>query len=321
MYSNRPSTIQIAMKSILILFVLFSPLAVSGQSSIDLFTLAGSYGFPAAYQEPLNGKATESGMLSNLKVPLKISDKTIWYNDFTYTLHSINNDLNPEPADMLTSMNLHAFIFQTGIAQKINDRDGFHLLLVPRYTTDFEGYSRRNWQMGAIGLYEHRVHERLLMRFGAMYNGELFGPLLVPLVYLDWQLHDRWHITGLMPISLKVSYKINERLSGGYSHFGFITTYAINQPGFDTDYVERNSIDETLFVRWKMLGNLHIETRFGYSLSRVYAQYDQNEKMDLRLSIIGFGDNRTQKNVNFNSGAITSLRLVYNLPLDSRAEE
>lgn len=305
----------------IILFFCSFQFAVSAQSSIDLFTLAGSYGSPAAYQKPLNGKATELGLLSNLKMPVKISDKTIWYNDFTYTLHSISNDLNPEPADMETSMNLHAFIFQTGIAQKINDRNGFHILLVPRYATDFTGYSLRNWQMGAIGLYEHRVHERLLMRFGAMYNGELFGPLLVPLVYLDWRLHERWHITGLMPISLKVNYKINERLSGGYSHFGFITTYAINQPAFETDYVERNSIDETLFIRWKMLGNLHIETRFGYSLSRVYAQYDQDEKMDLRLSIIGFGDNRTQKNVNFNSGAIASLRLLYNLPLDSRVEK
>jgi hypothetical protein len=301
----------------IIFFICAFPFTVSAQSSIDLFTLAGSYGFPAPYQKPLNGEAKELGLLFNLKVPVKISGKTIWYNDLTYTRHTINADLNPKPADMLTSMKLHAFIFQTGIAQKINDRSGFQLLLVPRYTTDFEGSSsRNNWQMGAIGLYEHRFSSRLLMRFGALYNGELFGPLLVPLIYTDWQLSEKWNINGLFPINLKVSYQINERLSGGYSHFGFITTYAINQPEFNTDYVERNSIDETLFIRWKMINNLHVETRFGYALSRVYEQYDQNEKMDLRLSIIGFGDNRTQKNVSFNSGPIMSLRLVYNLPLD-----
>ena len=70
-----------------------------------------------------------------------------------------------------------------------------------------------------------------------------------------------------------------------------------------------------------MIGNLNLETRFGYSLNRVYAQYDQNEKMDLRLSIFGFGDDRTQKNLNFNSGPITSLRLMYNLRLKSRDKE
>lgn len=308
------------MRILILLFVCF-PFSLYAQSSIDLLTLGGSYGFPASYQKPLNGKATEVSSLFNLKVPIVLSDKTIWYNDLTHTGHSINTDLDQTPADMLTSMNLHAFIFQTGIAQKINDRNGFQLLLVPRYTTDFAGSNSKNWQLGAIGLYEHRVSQRLLMRFGIMYNGELFGPLLVPLIYLDWQLNENWSISGLAPISLKVAYKINDRFSAGYSHFGFITTYAINQPEFNTDYIERNSIDETLFIRWKMIGNFYIETRFGYSLNRVYEQHDRNEKMDLRLSLVGFGDNRTQKNVNFNSGPIMSLRLVYNLPLDDRAQK
>ncbi len=303
------------MRLCVILFIYSLPFALSAQSSIDLLTLSGSYGFPSAYQNPLNGKATEWSSLINLKAPIVINDKTIWYNDFTYTGHSISHDIDPEPAGMLTSMKLHAFILQTGINQKISDRNGFQVLFVPRYTTDFQGSSRKNWQLGAIGLYEHRISQRLLMRFGVMYNGELFGPLLVPLIYLDWQLN-RWSITGLMPISLKVGYRINDRLSAGYNHFGFITTYTIHQPEFDTDYIERNSIDEALFVRWKLMGNLYLETRLGYSLGRVYAQYDQNHKMDLRLSIVDFGDNRMQKNINFNSGPVASLRLVYNLPLD-----
>lgn len=289
---------------------------VQAQSSIDLLTLGGSYGFPASYDKPLNGKATELSSLINLKAPIVINDKTIWYSDFTYTGHLIRHNLKPEPEGMLTTLNLHAFILQTGINQKISERDRIQILLVPRYTTDFEGSRSENWQLGAIGLYEHRMSSRLLMRFGMMYNGELFGPLLVPLVYMDWQLNNRWSITGLMPISLKVNYKVSDWLTAGYSHFGFITTYAINQPGFEKDYIERNSIDETLFLRWKLMGNLHLETRFGYSLSRVYGQYRQNQKMDLRLSLASFGDYRLQRNIDFDSGPILSARLVYNLPFE-----
>jgi hypothetical protein len=305
------------MKLGFILLFLSIAIVLHAQPSIDLFTLSGVYGTPATYQNPLNGKAMESGTLINLKVPIKCSEKTIWFNDFTYTLYSIKTDLDPEPMDMLTSMKLHAFIFQTGISQKLDDRNGFQFLLVPRYTTDFEGSNRKNWQLGAIGLYEHRVSQRLLMRFGALYNGELFGPLIVPLVYMDWQLNHRWSIIGLLPINLKVNYKINERLSAGFSHFGFITTYRISQEEFKSDYVERNSIDESLFFRWKMMGNLHLETRVGYSLSREYAQYAEDQKMDLRISLINIGDDRIQKNVIFNSGPIMSFRLVYALPLEN----
>lgn len=299
-----------------ILLVCSWSLVLHAQPSIDLFTLSGFYGTPAAYEKPLDGDATESGLLINLKVPIVCNDKTTWYNDLTYTRHSVSTDLDPEPSGMITSMNLHAFIFQTGIVQKLNDQSGFQLLIVPRYNTDFQGSDRKNWQLGAIGLYEHRVSQRLLMRFGVLYNGELFGPLLVPLIYADWQLSDRWSITGMMPINLKINYKINDRLSAGMNHFGFITTYRINQDEFKGDYIERNSIDESLFLRWKMIGNLHLETRFGYSLSREYAQYQEDQKMDLRLSLIRIGDDRVQENVNFNSGPIASIRLVYNLPLD-----
>jgi hypothetical protein len=301
-----------------LLIICFSPFVLRAQSSIDLFTFSGMYGVPSAYEDPLTGKATESGTLLNLKVPIVLNSKTTWYNDFTHTLYVINNDIDPEPAGMITSTKLQAFIFQTGIVQKINDQNGFQLLLVPRYTTDFQGSNKKNWQMGAIGLYEHRFSSRLLMRFGALYNGEVFGPLLVPLIYTDWQLSERWNINGTFPISLKASYTFNDRLSGGYSHFGFITTYSINEPEFDSDYIERNSIDETIFLRWRLAGNIHLETRFGYSLSRVYQQFSEDDKMDLRLSLFAFGDNRTQKNVNFNSGPIASLRVVYNLPLDKQ---
>lgn len=304
------------MKHGIILLLFCISIVLHAQPSIDLFTLSGVIGTPAPYQDPLGGNATESGTLINLKVPIKVSEKTIWFNDFTYTAYSIKTDLDPEPADKLTSMKLHAFILQTGISQKLDDQNGFQLLLVPRYTTDFEGSDPKNWQLGAIGLYEHRFTKKLLMRFGALYNGELFGPLVVPLIFTDWQVSDRWSITGLLPIHLKVNYKINERLITGFSHFGFITTYRINQEEFKSDYVERNSIDESLFLRWKMIGNLHLETRVGYSLSREYAQYDEDQKMDLRISLISIGDDRIQKNVNFNSGPIISFRLVYALPLD-----
>lgn len=308
--------IQVMKHGIILLFLSIS-MVLHAQNSIDLFTISGVYGMPATYQNPLDGKGIESGLLMNLKVPIKVSERTIWFNDFTYTLYSIKTDLDPEPVDMLTSIKLHAFILQTGISQKLNDQNGFQLLLVPRYTTDFKGSDPKNWQLGAIGLYEHRFTKKLLMRFGALYNGELFGPLVVPLIFTDWQVSDRWSITGLLPIHLKVNYKINDRLIMGFSHFGFITTYRINQEEFKSDYVERNSIDESLFLRWQMMGNLHLETRVGYSLSREYAQYAEDQKMDLRISLISIGDDRIQKNVNFNSGPIISLRLVYALPLDN----
>jgi hypothetical protein len=300
--------------SLVVLLTLITA-TLSAQSFIDILTLGGVVGMPSAYQQPLNGKATESNLLVNLKLPIKFNEKTIWYNDFAYSGFNVTNDIDVRPTEYLTAMRMHGIILQTGIVQKINDRNGFQLLAVPRYMSDFKGGDSKSWQLGAIALFEHRNHDRLLTRYGVLYNQELFGPLLVPLFYLDWQLNDRWSITGLVPINLKVSYKVNESLTAGFSHFGFITTYRLGQEEFKTDYIERNSIDEALFARWNTHGNFFIETRIGYSLSRVYEQYNADEKMDFRLSIVRIGDDRESKNVNFDNGLIASVRLVYSLPL------
>lgn len=300
----------------LLIPLLLASITATAQSSIDLFTVAGLVGFPSAYPAPLSGKATETNLFINAKVPIVLNDKTVWFNDLSYSGFTISTNLNPEPAGYLTSMRVHAFILQTGISRKLNDRNGFQLLFLPRYNSDFQGNDPKNWQLGGIALYEHRYNDDLVMRFGAMYNNELFGPLLVPLVYVDWRMNDRWSMVGLFPINLKVNYTVSENVVVGFSHFGFITTYRISQEEFKSDYIERNSIDEALFARWRISGNFHIETRVGYTLARVYEQYAESEKMDLRLSIIRFGDDRVKKNVAFNSGPMASVRLVYNLPID-----
>jgi hypothetical protein len=305
------------MKKLFLCLALLAMHLLKAQSSIDLLTISGFYGFPSNYSEPLDGQATENGALVNMKIPVVLGEKTTWYNDLSYMGFNINTNLDSEPSDYLTSMRLHAFILQTGIVRKIDENNGFQLLFVPRLNSDFKGPRDKNTlQLGAIGLYEHRYSDKLLMRFGALYNNELFGTLLTPLVYIDWKMSDRWSMVGLMPISLKVSYKVNDRMSAGYSHFGFITSYRLGQEEFKDNYIERNSIDETLFIRYRLAGNFHLECRVGYSLGRIYQQYDADDKMDFRMAILGFGDDRVQKNVDFDNGPIANLRLVYNLPLD-----
>ena len=153
------------------------------------------------------------------------------------------------------------------------------------------------------------------MSFGAMYNQEFFGPYLVPLVNLDWQISERWSIAGLFPVYGKVKYQVNERLSTGLSHFGLITTYRLGDPEYEGDYIERKSIDETLFARYKLGGNFDVEARVGYALGRSYAQYEADQKVDFSLPLIGFGDDRVQKNVSFHDGAIASLRFIYSVPI------
>ena len=306
------------MKSLTIVLVSCVALFTQAQNTIDLLTISGRYGFPKAFDAPYqNEKATETGAMVNLKIPVKLSEKTIWFNNFTYTYSAVNNAFASKPGDAVMSpIGLNALILQTGLVQRIDDRRAFQLLFVPRYMTDFVSPTSKAWQLGAIALYEQKFNEKLTMRFGAMYNQELGGPLLVPLVDVNWQINSRWSVSGLAPIYLKVNYKVSERFVAGFSHFGLITSYELSDPNYLGDYMERTSIDLTLFGRWKMVGNWHLEGRIGYAIGRNYAQYAAEDQVDLRISLIKIGDNRGEPlNVAFADGPIASLRLVYSLPL------
>ena len=297
------------------LLLILSSIAIA-QESIDLITVSGRYGIPRPYKSQYAGKATETALLVNIRapIPLNKAKTSLWYNNFTYTQASVRND-EKLPTGIVDPISIHGFILQTGFMKRFDNGTGFQLLFAPRFMTDFDDINSKNWQLGGVALFEKRYNEKLLIRFGLLYNQELFGPILTPLVDLDWRISDKWSIVGLLPIYAKVNYHVNENLTMGLSHFGLTTTYRLGNPAYLNDYIERTSIDLALFLRQRIAGNFHIEGRLGHTLNRKYAQYAEDEKLDLRLIIFNFGDDRVQKNENFEDGIIANIRLVYNLPI------
>ncbi len=299
-----------------LLLVIFISDSAQSQETLDVFTLSGRYGFPQSYDSIYKSKANEYGAMAALVAPIKMNEKSIWYNSLNYFFFHVGND-EDTPPEIMNPIDLHGIILRTGLYQKFSKDRAVQIFLAPRFMSDFKNVNSDHFQMGALFLYEKKFREGLKMGFGVMYNQEFFGPNLVPLVNLDWQISDRWSIAGLFPIYGKVKYKVNERFSTGWSHFGLITTYRLGDPAYEGDYMERKSIDETLFARYQLYGNIFLEGRFGYTLGRSYAQYEADQKVDFTLPLVGFGDNRIQKNISFHDGFIASVRFIYNVPIEN----
>ncbi len=308
------------------LLIAILPYCLFAQSSIELFTLSGNYGFPSVYDSPYeNDKAKPSGILANIKAPVPFSETTVWFNQLTYTAFQVNNDIPMSP-DIANPIKLHSFILQTGLFKKFgtdlgvkmfgsNVDQGILVLFAPRFMTDFQNASGKNFQFGGVVLYQKIFSEKLFMRFGVMYHQELGGPYLVPIVETDWKINSRWNLTGMWPISGKLNYKVNDNFSTGISHFGLITSYRLGDPDYEGDYIERTSIDLSLFGRIRLVGKLHMEGRIGYAVGRSYKQYSADQTVPFRITVIKFGDDRVHKNVLFDPGLVVSLRIVYDLPL------
>ncbi len=288
--------------------------SITGQETIDLVTISGRYGFPSSYDSIYDGKAREYGAMIGLVAPIQISQKSIWYNSLNYFYSHVSDD-EIMPTNIANPINLHGIILRTGLYKKFSRDRGIQIFFSPRLMSDFQYINGTHFQYGGMILYENRYSDKLKMGLGAMYNHEFFGPYMVPLINLDWKLNERWSISGLLPIYAKIKYEINERLNVGFSHFGLTTSYRMGNIDYKGDYIERKSIDEALFARYRLVSKIFIEGRIGRTFGRSYAQYEEDQKVDFSIPLISFGDNRVQKNVSFHDGWIANLRLIYSIPI------
>jgi hypothetical protein len=304
------------MKAIYLLIVAFV-FSVSGfaQNSIDLFSVSGGYGWPSSYEAPYSEKATEVQQHVAATIPIELSDKTIFFNNFNYYHFSLES--NNEFGDAIANpADLHGFILRTGIVRKLNDKNKFQLFFIPRYMSDFNKSSETAWQFGGVAMFEHRYNKDLMMRYGLMYNAEFFGHYFIPVVHLDWNITEKVSVAGMLPIYMKIKYKYSDRLELGFSHLGLTTSYRLGGETYDGDYLVRQSIDLALYGRYHLGKNFHLETKVGMALGRQYDQFANDQKVDLSLPLVNIGDDRLIKSTPFDNGPFINLKLVYNYPLD-----
>ena len=307
------------MKRTLVLLLIIGAVSfVTAQETLDILTVSGHFGTPQPFkdQSPYTGETTERGAMVNLTVPIVLNEKQIWYNSLNYMQWNVNNNIDMTD-NIANPIKVHGLILRTGLIQKLANGNSIQAFFTPRLMSDFKNIGYKHFQFGGTFIYEKVYHERLKIGYGILYNQEAFGPNIVPLVNLEWKMSERWSMSGLLPIYSKVKYKVNEKLNIGIHHFGLVTSYRLGEEAYQNDYIERRSIDLGLFARYNIAGGIHIEGRYGYSFGRSYAQYNQDNKIDLALPLATIGDDRTQLNEssNFSNGSYAHVRLVYTIKL------
>jgi len=304
------------MKRLFTFLTCFFSVMLHSQERLDLLTISGNFGVPAAYDSIYKGKATESGFTAAAVAPVRLTEQSIWYTGLNYLFWSVDSD-ETLPDQVMNPIQIHGVLMRTGLIHNTENGHTLQVLLFPRLMSDFQDVTIDHFQLGAIATYGKRYHKGLKLAFGILFNQEFFGPNLVPLVDINWKLSPRWTLSGLFPIYAKATYKAHKRLDIGWSHFGLVTTYRLGAAEFQGDYIDRRSIDETLYARYQLFGNFFLEGRIGYSFGRSYTQFAADQKVDLTLPLISIGDGRTARTSSIESGMIASLRLVYSIPISN----
>jgi len=301
------------MKRIVLLVTLIvTALSLNAQRTADIFAWTGRYGLPQPYETTYGEQATEWGSILSFQAAFKLAPATKWAISVNHFYFNVQGD-PVIPEELANPIIINGIILRTGIVQQLGNDWALQLLVAPRLMSDFKNLDGNSFQFGGIVSLEKKFHDRLYMGYGAMYNQERFGPYLVPIVNLYWQISDRWSIDGMIPVTARVNYKVNDNFIVGFNHFGLITSYYLGEDAYSGDYMERQSIDLSLYARHRLFSIVYIEGMVGRSFGRSYRQYAGDQKVNFAIPLVTFGDNREVKNVTFTDGLLLNIKLVVNV--------
>lgn len=253
---------------------------------------------------------TEAGAEILIPIPLKNG------NALLTGLMFEQSSLKPGP-QLNEPIQLYVINPRLGINWVHNKKWSGQYILLPQISSDLDGpLQKHDFQLGGIGLVNYKKSDRLSYRFGAYYNGALYGPgtfLIAGFYYTS--PNQKWTFDFTLPIWADINYRLSESFSLGLRQDDMLRSYYLNDPLFtdNDEYLVELSPDTYLYLQWALAKNFIFQFKIGHSLGRSYKVFNVGDEIDLGFSGLNFGDDRNELSTDFSDGLIFQMRFHYRI--------
>ncbi len=296
------------MKAALIIFLGFCALTASAQNYIDIARF--NYGnTPLNHFENTSEKTKVEEFGLQLTFPIVLNEKTVILTGFSADRSRLKLD-----PDFTENTALNKVRLQLGLNQVHSEKWTGTYVLLPSISSDFKTVTKEDFQIGLLTLLTYSKNKNLKYKFGFYANTEKYGPLFVPLFGLYYlSPNQKFESTLLLPGQADFNYQLGKNTAIGINFDGMTSSYNLHKSFYipKEQYVVRSSNELYTYLQFQLGKSLVVKTKVGYSISRTYKVFDNDDKVDLSLASFYFGDNRTQLNTNFEKGAIFKVELLY----------
>ena len=258
--------------------------------------------------DSIGGNTTIEDFGLDVTLPIKLNESNVFLTGFN--IDQITTKLHPESnPTTISTVNL-----KLGYNKKHSDKWSGTYMLLPKLSSDFKNITIKAYQFGALALMKYNKKENLKYTVGAYYNGELFGPFIVPLLGLYYKSENgKFEANLTLPIWADINYKINKIVKVGANFSAFVRSYHL---GENNAYLVKKSNDVLGYLQFDLTKNILLQTKTGYSIGRSYKVYNDGDEADLAISAFRFGDDRTVLNPTFKDGLIFKIRLIYRFHIE-----
>lgn len=250
----------------------------------------------------------------NLTLPVPLKNQNTLITGIVY------DRINTRFTENSTSIPVSSIILKTGINVSYSDKWSALYILLPKIASSFENkITRSDFQIGGLGIAKKKKNDFLSYKFGAYFNGDLFGPFLVPLFGFYYK-KDNWEMDIIIPSYAKVNYNLSSKVTTGINWRATVKSYHLNNSNITTHqnslYMHHLSNEVGVHLSYEPIKGVIIRAISGVSLGRSFRVYENGDKIDFGLSLFRFGDDRNQLNSDFKNGQFYRLELCYRIYLN-----
>lgn len=263
--------------------------------------------------EVSESQTTVEELALELNFPVVINEKTIFIAGLFTNKTKVKLDAN------MPSHNLNVLGLNIGINRTLSETWSATFMVFSKIASDEIKISKNNHQLAFLSLFSKKIRSDLKYRYGVYTNTEKYGLIVVPIFGVYYLSNNKKFEANLnLPITGDLNYRLNKKAWAGLRFDGLGTTYNLNDQNYSANgaYVSKTSNELVGYFRYKLNKSLYVNAKAGYAISRNYKVFDSEDKIDLALTAIYLGDNRTQLNERFKDGAIFKVELLYRLHFD-----
>jgi hypothetical protein len=298
-------------KLILFLF-LIAPLLSNSQEYVDILDVSYSKSDQTAFDNS-SDKTVISIFDSKILTPIVLNKETAIITGFDFSIKDLQLDVNTAYSKLYYTR------IKLGVNSQHSERWSGIYVLLPIISSDYKKLSLDDVYMGALAVLTYKKHARLNYKFGVYTGNEAFGFYVTPLVGLYYlSPNSNFEFSGLLPGLFDLNYRLSPKTKVGIDYKGSSEGFKIHDAQFPNSYVENNTLEFASYLQNNaLIENILFRLKVGFT-TNTYEVYAIGDKIDLSITPLKFGDNRTVLNSVMEYSPMIKLQAIYRFSLNTK---
>ncbi len=301
------------LKKLILLLFLF-PCFGNAQDYVDLVKI----GYGQTFNNDFEGTNSSTRIhFSEIDItfPIVLNDKNAFITGVSFNQNTLQ--LFPE-AD---NTNLYSTLLKVGFVTTYNDKWSSSLVLLPKIASNYQNLSGDDFFIGGFGLLKLKKKENLTYRFGIYATTEAFGFFTTPI--LGWYYlspNKKFEMDISLPIAADINYDAGFTTLG-IDYYGIGRSYNLRKKNQPNLYVDQSSLEFSAYTQFGVLQkSVLLRAKVGYATSKNEV-YTNADNINLGISALSFGDDRTQLNPTLSGGVFLKFEAIYRFQIKNKKEE